>query len=441
MTRSALGRYAEIRKIPGLASLLVAGAVARLGSGMTPLALLLLLLAERATGRYAYASLAVGLYALAGVSVSPVIGRLADRLGPSPVLLVAAVAHATALAGLVLAADGGSALSLICATAAAAGATYPPLTPAVRGACDRLTEPSTGSGGLRGTVLAADTALYEFVFVIGPLLVGLSGIVATPAAAIAAAAGVTPAGTVAVACGTVMRARRPRPSHVRTNGLGPLRLSGFTVLLGCVGALGAGFGAVSVAVPSYATEQSGHDSAALAGLLLGVWGLGSALGGLWYGARPPRSPLSRQLAWLLGCVAVSLAALAVMPGPAALGAALALGGGVIAPSLTVYISLVGRIVPPGMLTEAHTWIAAVPVAANAVGGAVAGTVVDRPGGVTWAFVMAGTIVAVAAMTTAWPSGPITRADSRAENSRACRRGRASPSSGDPSAAWPGGRPH
>jgi hypothetical protein len=124
--------------------------------------------------------------------------------------------------------------------------------------------------------------------------------------------------------------------------------------------------------------------------------------------------LSRQLAWLLGCVSLSLAALAVMPDPTALGVALALGGGVIAPCLTVRISLVGRIMPASMLTEAHSGIATVPVAANAVGGATAGTIVDRPGGVLWAFVMAGTVVALAAVTAVWPSGPITRADTEAE---------------------------
>lgn len=413
---TSLGRYAEVRKIPGLASLLMTGVVARLGSGMTPLALLLLV--QAATGRYAYASLAVGLYALAGVSISPVIGRLADRLGPSPVLLGTAVAHAMALTGLVITARGGCALPVICAVAAAVGATYPPLTAVIRGACNRLTAPTTGWERLRGTVLAADTALYEVVFVIGPLLVGAFVAIATPAAAIVAAAGVTLAGSTLVACGTVMRAQRPRACRVRTGGLGPLRLPGFTVLLSCVGALGVGFGAVSVAVPAYAAGHSGHNSAALAGLLLAVWGLGSAVGGLWYGAWPPRASLHRQLAWLLGGVAVSLAALAVMPGPKALGAALVLGGGVIAPCLTVYISLVGRIVPTDMLTEAHTWIATVPVAANAVGGAAAGILVDKPGGVPWAFVLAGAIVAAAAVTAAWPSGPMTRTDAEADETTA-----------------------
>ncbi|EPD69603.1 MFS transporter [Streptomyces sp. HGB0020] len=424
---TSLGRYAEVRSIPGLTPLLLAGVVARLGSGMTPLALLLLV--EEATGRYAWAGLAVGLYALAGVSVSPVIGRLADRQGPSRVLLGTAIVHAMALIGLVITARGGSALPVSCTVAAAVGATYPPLTAVIRGTCNRLTAPTTGWARLRGTVLAADTSLYEIVFVVGPLLVGAFGAIGTPAAAIIAAAGVTLAGTTLVACTAAMRAQRPDACRVRRGGLGPLRLPGFTVLLGCVGALGAGFGAVSVAVPAYATAHAGHDPAALAGLLLAVWGLGSAVGGLWYGAWPPRAPLHRQLAWLLGGVALSLAALAVAPGPTGLGAALVLGGGVIASCLTVYISLVGRIVPTDMLTEAHTWIATVPVAANAAGGAAAGTLVDQPGGTSWAFVLAGVIVAAAAVAAAWPSGPITRADTEADRTTST-----GPDTGRPSCA-------
>ncbi|MFI6663281.1 hypothetical protein ACIBL8_48375 [Streptomyces sp. NPDC050523] len=54
------------------------------------------------------------------------------------------------------------------------------------------------------------------------------------------------------------------------------------------------------------------------------------------------------------------------------------------------------------------------MAANAVGGASAGTLVDEPGGVPWALVLAGVIVVAAAVTAAWPSGPITRADADAK---------------------------
>ena len=135
--------------------------------------------------------------------------------------------------------------------------------------------------------------------------------------------------------------------------------------------------------------------------------LGSVIGGFGYGTLRIAVPLSRQFGWLLASVAVSTALLAVMPGPLALGAALAIGGITIAPALTVYTAIVGRIVPAGMRNEANTWLATVPFAGNSAGGAVAGLIVDHPGTVPWSFGFAATVVA------ACPSGPIKRADSAA----------------------------
>jgi hypothetical protein len=58
--------------MPGGRVLLSVGILARLGIGMTPLALLLLV--QQATGRYSSAGLAGGLYALAGAALSPIAG-------------------------------------------------------------------------------------------------------------------------------------------------------------------------------------------------------------------------------------------------------------------------------------------------------------------------------------------------------------------------------
>ena len=408
---TALRQYLGVWQMPGGRVLLIVGIFARLGIGMTPLALLLLV--QQATGRYAAAGLAGGIYALAGAAVSPVAGRLADRIGPAPVLVATAVLHPLALIGLLVVSRGGeAALPLIFVTSALAGATYPPLTAAIRRAWTDMTEVGTGQHALRPAAMAAETSLFELVFVLGPMLVAAFVVIThDPATALISAAVATFVGTVWIARLPVMR-RWTRHATVDTaRGLGPLKAGGFPALLVCVAALGTAFGAAGVIVPAYATQNGGGDG--LGGVLLGIWGVGSAIGGIWFGTRRPAMALSRQFAWLLGAVASSFLVLAVMPNPTALGIALVIGGATIAPALTVETNLVGRIAPAAMLNEAYTWVVTVSVAGSALGGAVAGTIVDQPGGLPWAFVFAAGVLVVASMVAAVPAGPMARADRRA----------------------------
>lgn len=408
---AALRQYLDVWRLPGGSTLLLVGVLARLGIGMTPLALLLLV--EHATGRYAVAGLAGGTYALAGAALSPVAGRIADRIGPSPVLCLTAVAHPLALVGLLLASRQAQvALPLLLLICALAGATYPPLTAAIRRAWTDVTGYGTGRHGLRATAMAAETSLFELVFVLGPLLVaGLLVLTGDPATALVGAAAATFVGTLWIARLPVMRGWQRSVTDGRTRGLGPLSVSGFPVLLGCVACLGTSFGAAGVIVPAFAGQHGGGQS--LGGVLLGVWGIGSAIGGIWFGTRRPAMGLARQFAWALAAVSVSFLVLAAMPNPLALGLALVIGGATIAPALTVENNLVGRIAPAGMLNEAYTWVVTVSVAGSAAGGAVAGVIVDRAGGVPWAFVFAGSVLIVAALMASLPTGSISRADDRA----------------------------
>lgn len=409
---AALRQYLGVWRIPGAPMLLVLGIVGRLGIGMTPLALLLVV--EDVTHRYALAAVAGGVYALSGAALSPVAGRIADRVGPTPVLLATAVAHPLALFGLLAASRAGTGnLGLIYLAAGVAGATYPPLTAAIRGAWNDLTAPASGRAHLRNTALAAETSLFEVVFVLGPLLVAAFVLLADAAAALVGAAVVTLVGTSAVALGRVMRGWRPHPREHHAKGLGPLRVGGFPALLFCVATIGIAFGAAGVIVPAFAGTAGTGDPESLAGVLLAVWGIGSAAGGFWFGVRPPAVNMTRQFAWLLGAVAASFGVFALMPGPAALGVALVIGGATIAPALTLENTLVGRIAPTGMLNEAYTWVVTMSVAASAAGGAVAGLIVDHAGGVPWAFAFAGAAVAVGAAVAALPTGPIARAEAAA----------------------------
>ncbi|GAA4687760.1 hypothetical protein Prum_034920 [Phytohabitans rumicis] len=405
---AALRQYLAVWRIPGAPVLLIVGIIARLGIGMTTLALLLLV--EDVTGRYTPAAIAGGIYAVAGAALSPVAGRIADRIGPSPVLLVTGIAHPVALAVL-LVASRAEALPLTFVASGVAGATYPPLTAAIRGAWNDLTEPGGGRHHLRGAALAAETSLFELVFVIGPLLVAGFVLVSNAAAALVGAAVLTLVGTVTVARGAAMRGWRRHPHDARARGLGPLRIGGFPALLVCVAGLGTAFGAAGVIVPAYASRHSDGDS--LGGVLLAVWALGSAAGGFWFGTRRPARNQARQFALLLGGVAASFVLFSAMPSPVALGLALAFGGATIAPALTVENNMVGRIAPGSMLNEAYTWVVTVAVAFTAVGGSVAGLIVDQPGGVPWAFLFAGAAVGMAALVAGVPSGAIARADAHA----------------------------
>jgi MFS family permease len=409
---AALRQYLQVWRIPGAPALLITGILGRLGIGMTPLALLLVV--EKVTGRYALAAIAGGVYALAGAAVSPVAGRIADRLGPAPILLITAVAHPLALIGLLLASRAGAdAIGMIYLTAGIAGATFPPLTAAIRGAWNELTGPSSGRYALRNTALAAETSLFELVFVLGPLLVAVFVLVADAAAALLGAAVVTLIGTASVALGQVMRGWRPNPSHAQTKGLGPLRVPGFPALLLCAGGLGVGFGAAGVTIPAYASAYTGGDAESLAGVLFAVWGIGSAAGGFWFGTRRTPKNTARKFAWLLAAVSASFVVYAVMPHPLALGVALFIGGATIAPALTLENMMVGRITPASMLNEAYTWVVTMAVAASAAGGAVAGVIVDQPGGVPWAFLFAGAAIGLSAVVAALPSGSIARAEASA----------------------------
>jgi Major Facilitator Superfamily len=402
---AALARYRAVWRIPGAPVLLIPGVLARLGVSMTPLALLLLV--QRSTGHYTPAAVAGAAYALSGAAASPVAGRLADRHGATPILLVTAVIHPVALVALVDTATRHLPFWAVLVSSAVAGAGYPPLTAAVRGAWNTLTAPGTGREHLHATAMAAETILLELVFIVGPAAVAVFLVIGTPASALFGSALVTLVGTVVVARAAVLRSLTRDRAHPHTRGLGPLRVTGFPALVVAAGGLGCAFGVCAVAVPAFANAYS-PAARGLGGFLLAVWGVGSLAGGVVFASLSFARPLARQFPWLLGALAVSMAVLAAMPNPVALGVALTLGGATIAPVLTVHNSLVGLVTPASMINEGYTWIVTTSIAAGSLGGALAGVLVDHAGS-AWPFVAAGLAVGLAAGYAALPRGGLVRA--------------------------------
>lgn len=402
-----LRAYAAVWRLPGAPTLTVAGVLGRLPVGMAPLALVLLV--QQQAGSYTPAGIAMAAYALANAVMGPVLGRLADRIGPVPVLLSTAVAYPIAVAAVLGAVLADAPLWLVWVASALLGACLPPLTATLRSVWADLTEPPASR--LREPALALETTAFEIVFVLGPILVGALAAIGSPVAAFVAAAVLAAGGTGTVALGKATRAWRPHPDRPRVRGFGPAASPGMRMLLLVAAGITFAFGILGVALPAFADQHSTADSAeGVAGLLLGLYGVGSVIGGLWFGTRRFAAPLPTQWAVTLGAVAVGMAALVVVPNVPLMVVALLVTGCTLAPALTVENALVARIAPAGMVNEAYTWVATVAFASSAAGSAIAGVAVDRPGGVPVAFALAGVSTAVGALAAALPRSALRRAE-------------------------------
>jgi predicted MFS family arabinose efflux permease len=158
--------------------------------------------------------------------------------------------------------------------------------------------------------------------------------------------------------------------------VGALRGAGVRTLAVIFVLIGMAFGAVEVSVPA-AADAAGRPGAA--GWLLGVWGLGSFLGGLLAARAAAPADRVRRLCLLLVLLAAGHVLLALPVGLIALGALLLLAGAFIAPSFGLAYGLVERVAPPGAVTEAYTWLTTGLAAGIAGGAALAGVLAEGPG--------------------------------------------------------------
>ena len=138
---------------------------------------------------------------------------------------------------------------------------------------------------------------------------------------------------------------------------------------------GIGIGMCEVALPAFSDAEG---AAELAGLLLATWSLGSAAGGLIYGALPNRPPLGRVHLAVSALLPLGLLPLAAAPSVPVMALLVIPAGAFIAPLLATRNELIGWVAPPGARTEAYTWPVTAFVGGIAIGSALAGH--DRRGG-------------------------------------------------------------
>jgi MFS family permease len=148
--------------------------------------------------------------------------------------------------------------------------------------------------------------------------------------------------------------------------------------------LGAMFATIDLSTVAFSAEH-GHIS--VAGLVLGTYAFGSAVGGLWYGTRHWRAPLERRFAITLSCAVAGVATFWVLPGLTALFAVIIVAGLSISPTLIAGYGLIERQAPPERRTEGMTWLSSAISVGVATGSPLAGHLIDAYGA-RWGYLLA-----------------------------------------------------
>jgi predicted MFS family arabinose efflux permease len=368
-----------IASTPGARRLFVLSLVARLPLPM--LSIGLLVHTQHLTGSYAAAGIVAGVYAVALGAGGPLLGRLVDGRGQTPVLVVSAVAEAVLLLAVALV-PAGAAPAAVIVLAAGIGVAGPPAGACLRSLLPRLLP---DSGALHAAYAFEATAV-ELTWIVGPPAGLALGALWSTGAALAVAGLVLLAGTVAFAVQPATRAWRPVENEAPRPRGGSLRVPAMQVLVVVLIGVGALFGASEVGV---AAAADALGSPGLAGPLLGLWGAGSLVGGLVATRLGGGARGVTGLMLLLGALCAGHLALAAAAASAVtLAVALLIAGTAIAPSYATVYAIVDRVAPEGTATEAFAWLGTAVAIGASIGAAGAGAAADHAGPAA-AFVLAG----------------------------------------------------
>jgi MFS family permease len=367
--------YLEIFRIPGARRFSAACFLGRMPMAMVGLGVILVVSA--ATGKYAIAGAVSAVGSLCYAFVTPQLGRLIDRFGQGRVLRPLTAAFGAAAVAFVACAQLRAPLWTLFVTSAMFMSALPSLGSVVRSRWSAL----LGDSPLLHTAYSFESVADELIFVTGPALVTILATQVLPVAGIAVAAVLAVTGTLLLA---VQRGTEP-PAVPRQRRDGrAISTAGVPVIMAIFIGLGAMFGTMDVSTVAFAAE---HREKAVAGLILGTYALGSATGGLWYGARRWRAPLHRRFLITLAGMVLGVAPLWALPSVPVLFAVIFFSGLAIAPTLIGGFTLIERKMPRGLLTEGMSLLSTAIGIGLAVGPPAAGRLIDARGA-HWGYLFA-----------------------------------------------------
>ncbi|MWB97465.1 MFS transporter [Agromyces seonyuensis] len=357
-----MGAYSTLLKSPGVARIIAAQLVARFPGGMLALAFLIHI--EHITGSYGSAGLVLAATSIGQAISGPLTSRLMGRLGMRPVLIVTTAVSALAIVTIGL--FDSFALWVYVVLALISGLFYPPIQPAVR-----TIYPKMVNSRQLTPLFSLDASAQEIIWVVGPVVTTLIATQVSPMAAILAAVVLMVGGGAwFIASPELGRVRIPRSKRKFGVVLGrPPVLLGTIVGFLLIGACSA----IEAGVVSVFGEGD-----ARAGLVLGIFSVGSLAGGLLFGTRPiSQWAMARRMFIVFFGMALAAFVLDFWW----LSVSLFIAGIGIAPVLAVIFATVSSSVKFSDTAEAYGWIGTGQLIGAALGSAFAGFMIDGYGSV------------------------------------------------------------
>ncbi|HEU4410006.1 MAG TPA: hypothetical protein VFS43_32425 [Polyangiaceae bacterium] len=349
----------------------VVASLARLPAVMAPFGLLLA--GREATGSFANGAWLVSVYAVGAAAAAPFRGRALDRAGLPGALRRVLLYEALVLAALGAAAAAKAPLAVLLALALAFG-----VVPAGALGGVRALLASIARGPSLESAFALDAAMFELLWVVGPLFVGASAALDAPLAALAVMA-LSALGAAALA-GRLPARAEPAPASGAPLAGDLWRLPGVGVILAVSLSFGVSWGALEAGLPPK-LEQLGAK-AAFWGVLSALLAAASACGGLVYALLPKaenEAAARRRVLGLAAAWACLLSPSAWASSPLALSIWFTGAGFVLAPLAAQLTSSLQRVLPPTRHAEGFAMYGACWSAGMAAGTALAGATLGRFG--------------------------------------------------------------
>jgi MFS family permease len=253
--------------------------------------------------------------------------------------------------------------------AALAGALSPPISVLTRTMWRYRFEDESA----RTLAFALDGVLIEFSFTAGPALIALLLALGSPAVAFGAAFVFATLAVPTFVASPALRYWQHDP-HAKRHLLGPLTEPRLLAVFATTFLLTLALGLLEVGYPGFAANVHRPP---LAGLLIAVNSIGSAVGGLIYGGLHIALARERQLRWILALLVLPLALQSLIASAGLLAIVAFVAGLCIAPSLTVVTLLISSYAPARYATEAFTWSATCIVSGIGAGNALGGLLLEH----------------------------------------------------------------